>query len=356
MTLRWRSKLRLIGWTAAVVLAAPAAVPASVLEAITEEVQQVFERSSPAVVKVRAISGAAPLAGTGFFIDNQGTLLTSYAVVREAPKAWIEYQNQKLDARVLGTDMRSGVALLKVERTGTPYLSLGNSDEVKMAGGLISVAYPFNLPLAPSFGFVTGFDVRDLNRFFATTHIRSNLAVAPGQIGGPVLNSKGQVVGLLVLAVQEGKESYILPANSVSRVVADIRTDGRARHGWVGVSVVEGQPLQDGPRPIVVTNLSSETPAAGSGIEPGDVVLKIGKRSVQSPRDVLDASFFSAVGEKLPVVVVRNGKTRTFQITVAERKPLVPSAGLPLDPTDSLTLPFVTPGDVGPQRVNAPAP
>lgn len=340
---------------AALALLLALALPAqsSVFEAITQEVQQVFERAAPAVVKIRAISGPAPLAGTAFFIDDQGTLLTSYAVVREAPKAWIEYQNQKLEAKILGRDPRSGIALLKIDRTGTPHLTFGNSDDLKMASGLISVAYPFNLPLAPSFGFVTGFDVRYLNRFFSTTHIRANVQVSPGQIGGPILNSQGKVVGLLSLAIQDGKECYILPANSIARIVADIQQTGRAHHGWVGVGVVEGQPLGDGPKPVVVSHLFAETPAASSGIQPGDVVLKIGKREIHSPRDVMDASFFSKVGEKLPVVVLREGQLRTFEITVAERKPLTPSAGIPIDPTDNLTVPFVTPQDQGPVRVNS---
>jgi serine protease Do len=327
---------------------------ASVFDAITQEVQQVFQQASPAVVKIRTISGSATLAGTAFFIDDQGTLLTAYAVVREAPKAWVEYQNQKIEAQIIGRDVRSGMALLKIDRTGTPHLTFGNSDDLRMASGLISVAYPFNLPLAPSFGFVTGFDVRYLNRFFATTHIRANVSVTPGQIGGPILNSKGQVVGLLTLAIQEGKECYILPINSVARVAADIHKTGKARHGWVGVGVVEGQPLGEGTKPVIVTNLFTETPAATSGIQPGDVVLKIGARTIQSPQDVLDASFFSSVGEKLPVVVMRDGQLRTFHLTVAERKPVSPSAGLPIDPSDNLTVPFVTPRDTAPVRVNDP--
>jgi len=353
MTPRSHSKLLLAAacFFASLALPGGQALHASVFEAITQEVQQVFDRASPAVVKIRSISGPAPLAGTAFFIDNQGTLLTAYAVVREAPKAWIEYQNQKLEARILGRDPRSGIALLKIDRTGTPFLPFGNSDDLKMASGLISVAYPFNLPLAPSFGFVTGFDVRYLNRFFSTTHIRANVQVTPGQIGGPILNSKGQVVGLLALAIQDGKECYILPVNSIARVAADIHQAGHARHGWVGVGVVEGQPLADGPKPVVVTNLFAETPAATSGIQPGDIVLKIGRREIHTPRDVLDASFFSKVGEKLPVVVLRDGQLRTFEITVAERKPLAPSAGMPMDPSDNLTIPFVTPQDQGPVQV-----
>lgn len=338
-------------------LPAPTGTPvvSSVFDAITQEVQQVFDRSYPAVVKIRANSGAAPLAGTGFFIDKNGTLLTSYAVVRESDRVWIEFNNQKLDAKILGRDARSGIALLKVDRTNTPYLPFGNSDDLRMASGLISVAYPFNLPIAPSFGFVTGFDVRYLNRFFATTHIRANVPVSPGQIGGPILNSKGQVVGLLSLAIQDGKECYVLPINSVVRIAGDIYKNGHARHGWVGVGVVEGEPLTEGAKPVVVSNLFAETPAATSGIKQGDVVMKIGKREIHSPKDVLDASFYAAVGEKIPVVVLRNNEMKTFQITVTERKSAA-SVGLQVDPQDNLTAPFVTPKGPGPQRVNSTQP
>ncbi|MDX6766764.1 MAG: S1C family serine protease [Candidatus Methylacidiphilales bacterium] len=327
----------------------------NVFDAITEEVQLVFDRSVPAVVKIRSLSGATPLAGTGFFIDKDGTLLTAYAVVRESDRVWIEFNGQKLEASVLGRDARSGVALLRVDRKNTPYLPFGNSDDLRMASGLISVAYPLNLPIAPSFGFVTGFDVRYLNRFFSTTHIRANIPISPGQIGGPILNSRGQVVGLLAMAIQEGKECYILPVNSVVRIAADMHKNGKVRHGWVGVAVVEGQPLTEGTKPVVVSNLFPETPAATSGIMPGDVVLKIGNRNILTPRDVLDASFFSSVGQKLPVLVLRNNEQKTFTITVAERRSPV-SAGLVMEPQDNFIAPFVTPQGRGPQRVHSTQP
>ncbi len=336
---------------------------AGVIDSISGEVQQVFEKAAPAIVKVRSTGGYRPLAGTGFFIDSEGTLLTSYEVVRDSPDVWIEYKAQKLQAKILGRDQRSGVALLKVDEHNTPYLPFGNSDAVKMASGVIGIAYPYNLPLTPSFGWVKGFDVRYLNRFFATTHIRASVDVSPGEIGGPLLNDKGEVVAMLVLAIQDGKECYGLPIKAAGRIVGDIKTYGYAKHGWVGVGVVEGQSSGAEPaQAVLVDSLYDNTPASTSGIKKGDQVLSIGKHTVSDPRDILDAAFYSRIGESVPVKVLRNGKERLFAIKVVER----PSSSNMVDrkileeSADGLTLPFVTepgkqalPNQMQPVRVNA---
>ncbi len=325
----------------------PQEARASVIDQITQEIQTVFQKASPAVIRIAAITGASPLAGTGFFIDDQGTILTAYDVIRDAPKAWVEYKGQKLEAKILGRDARSGVALLKIERKGTPFLKWGDSDQVGVTGGLISVAYPYNLPLTPNFGFVTGLDVRYLNRFFATTHIRASIPVSPGQIGGPLLNSKAEVVALLVLGIQDGKEIYCLPIKSARRITDDFLAKGEVKHGWVGVGVVEGQaePASGGFRPVLVSHFFEEAPAINSGILKGDRVTMIGKRVIHSPSDILDASFFARVGETIPVKVLRQGKEFFYNIKVDERpeaSPLVDRKIL-IEGPDSTDMPFVVP-------------
>ena len=350
------------GFFCAFLIACYGAVAAngSVIDSISTEVQQIFDKAAPAVVKVRATGGYRPLAGTGFFIDNQGTLLTCYEVVRDSPKVWVEYKEQKIEARLLGRDQRSGVAVLKIDERNTPFLTLGNSDAVKMAAGVIGVAYPYNLPLTPSFGWVKGFDVRYLNRFFATTHIRASVDVSPGQIGGPILNNKGEVIAMLVLAIQDGKECYGIPTNAAARIVADIKAYGSAKHGWVGVGVIEGQSDDQSAKAVLVNQLYENTPAMHSGLQKGDRVLSIGKRTVAEPKDILDAAFYSRIGENISVKVLREGKPMTFLFKVGERpessnlvdRKIMEEGG------DSLTLPFVTepqpqaPG-VKTQRVNS---
>jgi len=345
---KFHSKLRpftLFGVLGLLVVLHSSTYATGVFDSISEEVNRIFKQTSPAVVKVRTISDSSPLAGTGFFIDDSGVILTSYAVVRDSQKAWIEYDGRKLTAEVLGKDARSGVALLQVEETDTPFLKLGDSSELQMASGLDSVAYPYNLPLAPAFGFVTGFDVRYLNRFFATTHVRASVKVSPGQIGGPLLNTSGEVVGLMVLAVQDGKECYALPSNSANRVIKDIMDNGKARHGWVGVGVIESKKSESDPhKSVIVSNLYRDTPAAVSGLEPGDVVRKIGDQEITTPSDILDAAFFSTVGEPVPVEVIRNGEKMVFSLPIVER----PEQQRPVDSLikpgkDTMIAPFVSP-------------
>jgi serine protease Do len=327
MTRRWPSKVPRFFWilpaAAGLLVCACSRMGTGsgggVFDSISGEVQEVFDRVAPAVVKVRNEDVFRPLAGTGFFIDEAGTVLTSYSVVREDGSARVEHGGVWLRAKVVGRDARTNLALLKMEKPlRTPCLKFGDSDDLSVASGVIGVAYPFNLPLSPNFGFVTGFDVRYLNNYFATTHIRSSVLLSPGQIGGPLLNSRAEVVGVLVLAVQDGNECYALPSRSAERVIAELRDGGRMRHGWCGVGVVE-KAGESQPR-VVVNNLFEGTPAAASGLRMGDEVLRIGRREIHRPSDILDASFFASVGEDMPVTVIRNGQEMTFRLTVAERE------------------------------------
>ncbi len=297
-----------------------AAAPASgVFDKIASEVSGVYQKAAPAVVRIRASDGAEQLSGTGFFVDNQGTILTAYAVVGQAKEATVETGGRTYTAKVLGRDPRSGVALMKIKAGETPFLLFGESGHLRPASAVVSVAFPYDLKAEPTFGLVAGFDVKYLTRFFATTHIRANLPIKPGQIGGPLLDSQGKVVGILMLEIDEGKACYALPVEAAAKVAADIERFGEPRHGWMGVGVMPDRSRPERGAPVFVDRLYKGTPAEKSGLKAGDEVLTIGDRPVREPSDVLDSAFFASVGEKVPVKVRRNGKEQTFTITVAAR-------------------------------------
>ena len=336
MILRWRSKLSASAALTLFLFSAATGKSQGVFEQIGQEVNTIFEKARPAIVKVRALNDGIQVTGTGFFIDNRGTLLTASLILgrsntaSDGNRVEVEYNGQKLEARIIGNDVRSGVALLQVPLTATPYLVLAEVPDPKIGSSVVSIGYPFDLPVAPTFGMVSGLDSRYQNRFFATTHIRANIPISPGQVGGPLLNTKGQVLGVLVTAVEEGKACYVLPSAAVLKVTDEIRQVGVPRHGWIGVEVTETSSSASDGHNIKILQLKPNTPAAQSGLLPGDVVLKIGQRNIYRPADVIDASFFSRVGQELDVTVQRDGKPQTFKFIVGERPstaPVVAPAG-----------------------------
>jgi serine protease Do len=321
----------------------------TVMDSLSGEVQQIFNKASSAVVKIRAVNLDQTLAGTGFFIDNKGTLLTAYDVVLESTRASIEYNGTQVEARIIGRDARSGIALLKADLQNTPFIPMGNSDNLKIASGLVGIGYAYNLPVSPSFGIVTGFDVRYLNSFFATTHVRCNVTVSPGQIGGPLLNSNGEVVAMMVFSVDGGRECYGMPIKSISRIVGDLRDYGVAKHGWVGVGVIESEPDKPYAHAVYVSHLYNNTPAASCGLQQGDQVISIGDRKIHNPQDILDAAFFAKVGSTVPVRVIRNDKELTFNLKIIERPPVKLPVAMPVP----YQMPAQQPANSEPLRVNA---
>ena len=298
---------------------APMPAGGGVFDQIAAEVSGVYEQAAPTVVRLRAVDGAEQLAGTGFFIDGEGTILTAYAVVGQADSVTVEVNGRTFSAKILGRDPRSGVAVLKIPATQTPHLALGEGMRLRPASAVVSVAFPYDLKAEPTFGFVAGFDVKYLTRFFATTHLRANLPIKPGQIGGPLLDSQGKVVGVLMLEIDEGKACYALPIEAASKVAADIQKYGGPKHGWMGVGVMPDRSRPERGAPVFVDRLYKGTPAEKSGLKMGDEVISIGGRSVREPSDILDAAFFSEVGGKVPVKVKRDGKEQIFTMTFSAR-------------------------------------
>ena len=286
--------------------------PATATSSISREVKEVFEKAAKAVVKIRGTDEHGDFAGTGFFIDPAGTLYTAFSVGGDADSLTVEFNGKKYPARVALADVRSGITLLQAE-VATPALPIGKSDQLEVATPVIAIGYPLDLPATPSFGMVAGFDRKYLGRYFSTTHLRVNLATQRGEAGAPLLNFKGEVVGILVSSIDNGSACYALPINAAEKVRNDFVRFGEARHGWIGITVAEAETAKDGSR-AEMTEIMRDTPAYGSGVHPGDVVLQVGNLKIHGPEDVIDASFFITAGDKVPITVVRGNEKLTFDI------------------------------------------
>jgi S1-C subfamily serine protease len=307
---------------------------------VSHQVREIFERSAKAVVKIHGVDEHSEISGTGFFIDPTGTLYTAYTVGGEAENFTIEFNGKKYPARQLLADIRSGTAMLKID-TVTPALAIGKSEELEVATPVVSIGYPLDLPETPNFGMVAGLDHKYLGRYFSTTHLRLNLPTQRGEAGAPLLNMKGEVVGIVVSSLENNSACYAVPIEAAEKIRGDFVRFGEARHGWVGINVSDAPTEVEGSR-AEMTQMMEGTPAANSGIKPGDILLQVGRKKVTQPEDVLDASFFITAGDTVPITVMRGNRRLTFSVRAAlhpasQRGVLIAS---PASPTMNQGLPL----------------
>jgi serine protease Do len=275
----------------------------SVAEAIADEVRTLFLKCRKAVVKIQGTDRHGQFFGSGFFIDPNGTLYTSYTIGGEARDIVVVNGNVKLPARRLVADIRSGVALLKVDAE-TPFLTIGRSTDLRVASPVVTIGCPMGLEASPCFGTVGGFDLRYLTGIFITTHIRANVPVQRGEGGAPLLNMRGEVVGLTIASVDSGSARFVLPIEAAEKIRRDYVRFGEVRPGWLGIGVAPAAKVVAGST-AMIDDLMSDAPASRCGLEVGDILLQIGDRRIQKPEDVVDASFFITAEDTVKLTVMR---------------------------------------------------
>lgn len=295
----------------------PAPPAGSVAESLANEVRTVFERAQKAVVRIEAMDRHGQLSGTGFFVDPAGTLYTSYTIGGESTAIEVRFGEQKHPARRLFADPRSGIAVLKVDAE-TPFLSLGKSSELSMGAPVVAVGYPMDLPLSPSFGCVCSFDIKYLGRFFATRHIRATVPVQRGQGGAPLLNMRGEAVGILIAGLDQGSACFSLPIEAAEKMHRDFVRYGELRPGWLGVAVESAATTHAGST-AEINLLNIGAPGQKAGLKSGDVLLQIGPHAISSPEDVIDAAFFIAAEDEVTLKVARGEQTLDFHVTAGDR-------------------------------------
>ena len=287
----------------------------SLADAITREVRGVFIQSRGAVCRIEADDEHGRLSGTGFLVDADGTLFTSYTIGGTTEDIVVSIGDEKFPATRLVADASSGLAVLKIEADKPlPFLKSGNSAALTLAAPVVVLGYPLELPLSPSFGIVAGFDMGFQGRYFATRHIRASAPVQKGQGGSPVVNFKGETVGILISTLEGGSGLFALPIEAADKILHDFRNHGRIRRGWLGAGVrITDAPEHDSNARI--RNLVADGPGHKGGIRIGDVLLQIGAWKITNPEDVLNAAFYLTASEPVKVRISRAGHPHDLSIT-----------------------------------------
>jgi serine protease Do len=264
--------------------------------------------------------------GSGFFITADGYLLTNHHVVEGADEIIVTLTDKReLKARVVGSDQRTDVALIKVEGNGFRALPLGDPTKLRKGEWVIAIGSPFGLESTVTAGVVSakGRDTGDFLPF-----IQTDVAVNPGNSGGPLINMRGEVVGInsQIFTRSGGYQgiSFAIPIDEATRVSDQLRTTGRVSRGKIGINidevtkdVAEGLGLAK-PQGALVTGVEAGSPAGKAGIEPGDIVLKFDGKTIDKSTELPRLAGNSKPGSKITLQVWRRGQTRDVTVTLAE--------------------------------------
>ncbi|MBV9658853.1 MAG: serine protease [Verrucomicrobia bacterium] len=285
------------------------------------EVGRVFAACKGAIVRIIASDRFGRHAGTGFFIDPHGSIYTHSSVGGQA--CWdltVEFRGQRYPAICLLSDPRSGLALLKIEVANTPFLPIGKSDNLEIASPVLVIGYPADLPASPSSGIVAGIDQQVLGEFLSPAHIRADLLVQPGEQGAPLLNLRGEAVGIISGRLSGGGTSaYALPIKAAEKLRRDFARFGEPRPGWVGATISPPPELvNDDHTEVRLDQLAPDGPAIRAGLRPNDVLLRVGDTPIHRPSDIYEASFYLTGGDPVQVEVSRDGEEKTFNVVATD--------------------------------------
>lgn len=320
------------------------AVALPLRESIQKQTTEVFNKSRSAVVRIEATDSQGRIAGTGFFMCPNGTLYTCYSVGGETRDLSVAFEGKRHPATRLVADLRSGLAILKIEAR-TPFLTPGSSRELAPASPVMVVGYPMDLPLAPSFGLIAGFDMRHLGRLFATTHIRANIPIQRGEGGAPLLNLRGEVVGMLTASLDDGSAAFAVPIEATEKVRCDYLRFQKVRRGWLGIQIGTLETPIEGST-AGVRDLLPGSPGLKAGLRRGDVLLQVGRHAITSPEDVINASFYLTADDEIPLRVHREGQQMDLRAQPIDPPEVKPGA----------TLPRLAPGSPGSDELHLEAP
>lgn len=269
--------------------------------------------------------------GTGFIVDRNGYILTNYHVVEKADrvKVKINGDDDEYKGRVIGYDQESDVAVLKIDskRPLIP-VRIGNSDSVEVGDWAIAIGSPFGLQATVTAGIVSATG-RDLPNTQFQHFLQTDAAINPGNSGGPLLNIRGEVIGInTMIATQSGTYSgigFALPSNMVAKVYNDIIRDGRVIRGSIGIQwsrdgsqtdTLQAFGLDHG---VLVEVVSPTGPAGKAGIKPDDIILALNDHPVKNGNELTDKVADLPIGSSAVLTVDRNGKRMDFNVNIQER-------------------------------------
>ncbi|MBO0367897.1 DegQ family serine endoprotease [Pseudomonas shirazensis] len=298
------------------------------LEGLPPMFREFFERNMPQ--QPRSPRGdrqrEAQSLGSGFIISSDGYVLTNNHVVADADEIIVRLSDRsELQAKLVGTDPRTDVALLKVEGKDLPIVKLGDSEKLKVGEWVLAIGSPFGFDHSVTKGIVSA-KGRTLPNDTYVPFIQTDVAINPGNSGGPLFNMKGEVVGInSQIFTRSGGFmglSFAIPIDVALDVSNQLKKDGKVNRGWLGVVIQEvNKDLAesfglDKPAGALVAQVLEDGPAAKGGLQVGDVILSMNGQPIIMSADLPHLVGSLKDGAKAKLEIIRNGKRQNLDVTV----------------------------------------
>jgi serine protease Do len=306
---------------------------------------EVVARVNPAVVHVDVIEEArdnphegiadAPALdlprrgeGSGFVVDPEGYILTNHHLVPGPGRIRVRLADKReLHAEKIGSDPSTDLALLKVQATGLPYVRLGDSDRLRVGDWVCAIGNPLEFDHTVTVGVVSSLGRKIFNQSF-DDYIQTDAAINPGNSGGPLVNMRGEAVGINAAVSSEAQGiGFAVPVNVARAVLGQLRESGRVRRGWLGIQLHELDPdlarmigLPD-PRGALVMDVVEGAAAAAAGVRRWDVITKVGGKAIADGDALVRTVSAMPPGTEVEVGLVREGRPVTLAARLGERAP-----------------------------------
>jgi len=302
----------------------PGAAPA---DQRSRSIRAIYANARKSIVPVRVRGATSAGSGTGFVIDKGGVIVTNAHVVKDAEEVQVRLADKGgyVDAEVLGSDVSSDLAVLKVPAASRLRpLALADSAKVQVGDGTLAIGYPLGLnrSASASSGIVSGLgrSIDAANNFSIEKVIQTDAAINPGNSGGPLLDAAGRVIGVNTAILTTGGGGsvgigFAVPSNTVRDVVPRLERGSTVRRAYIGVQTRESQ---TGPG-AYVAEVTPGAPASAAGLQQGDVIIAVGGRPVTIPEDISAAIADRKPGERIEIEVQRAGAPTSLEVTLGNR-------------------------------------
>jgi serine protease Do len=268
-----------------------------------------------------------PAQGSGFIIDKSGYIVTNNHVVEGADTIKVILKDDtEYSAEIVGRDPVTDIALIKVEaKRNLPTVPMGSSENLRVGEWVAAIGSPFGLEHTVTAGIVSA-KGRVIGSGPYDDFIQTDASINPGNSGGPLINMRGEIVGINTMIIAGGSGiGFAIPIDQAKDIIAQLKTGGEVTRGWLGVTIqdlkgnlAEYYGVQD-KSGVLVASVVSGDPADRAGIQPNDIITEVEGKKVTTSRDLTNLAAKLDVGDTAKVTVLRDGRQKTFDVKVGKR-------------------------------------